>query len=344
MPYKNIVVVGGGAIGGITAGLLTRKGENVIVLDADREHVDRMNKGLEVTGFQEFTVPVKAMLPAEFAGDSYLGWADIVLVAVKGLHTEKALSSILASVSEAAPVVSMQNGINEETIARIAGAERTIGCSITWGGTNKGPGQLIQTTEGGFIIGQWPTGKSKIVDEAAVLLSKAFSTEVSDNIIGDRWTKLLITASLTGVGTTAGLTYGGVISNDTALKVALTVITETYDVGKAAGVEFADLMGVSPSIVLVRNKADFTNATKLMEFAFAKHGATKPSMWQDIEKGRKTEVDFINGYVVRKGKEVGVRTPANELVTSVIKQIEDGKKSPGLENLKEFENIIGYLK
>jgi 2-dehydropantoate 2-reductase len=344
MPYKNIVVIGGGAIGGITAGLLTRKGENVIVLDADREHVVRINKGLEVTGFQEFSVPVKAMVPDEFSAGNYSKWADIVLLAVKGLHTEKALKSVLPGVSAIAPVVSMQNGINEETIAKIVGEARTIGCSITWGGTNKGPGQLIQTTEGGFIIGQWPTGKSKIVDETAVLLGKAFPTEVSDNIIGDRWTKLLITASLTGVGTTAGLTYGGVIANETALKVALTVITETYDVGKAAGVEFAQLMGVSPSVVLVRNNADFINAAKLMEFAFSKHGATKPSMWQDIEKGRKTEVDFVNGYVMRKGKQVGVKTPANELVTAVIKQIEEGKKSPGLQNLKEFEGIITHLK
>jgi 2-dehydropantoate 2-reductase len=344
MPYKNILVIGGGAIGGITAGLLTLKRENVIVLDADREHVTRMNKGLEVTGFQEFSVPVKAMVPDDFLRDNNSKWADIVLLAVKGLHTEKALKSVLPGVSTIAPVVSMQNGINEETIAKIAGEARTIGCSITWGGTNKGPGQLIQTTEGGFIIGQWPTGKSKIVDEAAVLLGKAFPTEVSDNIIGDRWTKLLITASLTGVGTTAGLTYGGVIANETALKVALTVITETYDVGKAAGVEFAELMGVSPAVVLVRNNADFINAAKLMEFAFSKHGATKPSMWQDIEKGRKTEVDFVNGYVMRKGKQVGVNTPANELVTAVIKQIEEGKKSPGLQNLKEFDAIVAHLK
>jgi 2-dehydropantoate 2-reductase len=81
-----------------------------------------------------------------------------------------------------------------------------------------------------------------------------------------------------------------------------------------------------------------------MEFAFSKHGATKPSMWQDIEKGRKTEVDFVNGYVMRKGKQVGVKTPANELVTTVIKQIEEGKKSPGLQNLKEFDSIVAHLK
>ncbi len=303
-----------------------------------------MCKGLEITGFRELVIPVQAMVPVDFQKEKYANWADIVLLAVKGLHTEKALKSIIPSIKGSAPVVSMQNGINEETIASIVGAERTIGCSITWGGTNKGPGQLIQTTDGGFIIGQWPTGKSGIVDDTASLLSEAFGTEVSDNIIGDRWTKLLITASLTGVGTTAGLTYGGVIENETALKVALTVITETYDVGKAAGVEFAQLMGVSPSIVLVRNKEDFTKASKLMEFAFSKHGPTKPSMWQDIEKGRKTEVDFVNGYVMRKGRETGVKTPSNALVTKIIKEIEDGKKTPFLSNLKEFNDIIAYLK
>jgi len=246
--------------------------------------------------------------------------------------------------SKTAPVVSLQNGINEETISKIVGVERTIACSITWGSTNKGPGQLMQTTDGGFIIGQWPTGKSIIVEETAALLSKAFTTEVADNIIGDRWTKLLITVSLTGVGTTAGLTYGGVIDNEAARKVALTVITETYDVGIKASVKFADLMGVSPSIVLVRNREDFEKASKLMEIAFANHKATKPSMWQDIEKGRKTEVDFVNGYVVRKGKEVGLKTPANEMVTKLIKEIEEGKRKPSLENLKEFQSITAYIK
>jgi 2-dehydropantoate 2-reductase len=344
MAYKNILVVGGGAIGGITAALLTQKGLNVIVLDADKEHVKGMNRGLEISGFRELCIPVRTMLPGEFTGKEYTGWADIVLLAVKGLHTESALKSVLLSISKTAPVVSMQNGINEETIAKIVGVERTIACSITWGGTNKGPGQLIQTTDGGFIIGQWPTGKSKIADEAAELLSLAFPTEVSDNIIGDRWTKLLITVSLTGVGTTAGLTYGGVIDNEAARKVALTVITETYDVGIKAGVKFADLMGVSPSIVLVRNKADFDQASKLLEMGFANHRATKPSMWQDIEKGRKTEVDFVNGYVVRKGVAVGLKTPANELVTKVINEMEDGKRKPSLDNLKEFENITAYIK
>jgi 2-dehydropantoate 2-reductase len=80
-----------------------------------------------------------------------------------------------------------------------------------------------------------------------------------------------------------------------------------------------------------------------MEFAFANHGATRPSMWQDIEKGRKTEVDFVNGYVVRKGKELGKPTPANELVTKIVHQIEGGEKQPGTDNLKEFAKLIAHL-
>lgn len=105
MAYKNILVVGGGAIGGITAAVLTQEGENVVVLDIDKEHVQMMKKGLEITGFRELTIPVKAMLPSEFAVKDFAGWADIVLLAVKGLHTEKALTSILPSVSKAAAVV-----------------------------------------------------------------------------------------------------------------------------------------------------------------------------------------------------------------------------------------------
>jgi len=141
MPYKNILIVGGGAIGGITAALLTQKGQNVIVLDADKEHVKRINSNLEISGFREMTIPVKAMLPGDFVGNKQnAGWADIVLLSVKGLHTENALKSVLPVISRAAPVVSLQNGINEETIAKIVGVERTIACSITWGGTNKGPG------------------------------------------------------------------------------------------------------------------------------------------------------------------------------------------------------------
>lgn len=343
MAYKNILVVGGGAIGGITAALLTQKGESVVVLDVDKEHVQIMKKGLEITGFRELTIPMTAMLPNDFIVKNFAGWADIVLLAVKGLHTEKALTSILPSVSKAAPVVSMQNGINEETIARIVGFDRTIGCSITWGGTNRGPGQLLQTAEGGFIIGQWPTGTSQKAGDAANLLSKVFPTEISDNIIGDRWTKLLITVSMTGVGTIAGLTYGSVVDNEVARKVALAVITETYEIGKAAGVNFVPLQGISPTIFLVHNKTEFENASRIMEIGFSKHREIKPSMWQDIEKGRKTEVDFVNGHVVRKGKEIGKPAPANELVTMIIKQIEVGEKTPSVANLKAFDGLIAHL-
>jgi len=344
MDYKNILVVGGGAIGGIVAAVLTQKGERVIVVDADKQHVESMNKGLIVTGFRELTLSVKSFTTDQMLTAEYEGWADIVLLAVKGLYTQDALTSILPAIKDSAPVVSMQNGINEETISKIVGVERTIGCSITWGSTNKGPGQLMQTTDGGFIIGQWPTGRNSMVDETAALLNKAFPTEVSNNIVGDRWMKLLITVSLTGVGTCAGLTYGGVIDNEQARKVALTVITETYDVGIAAGVQFASLQGISPTVFLTHNRKEFEEASKIMEIGFAKHRDIQPSMWQDIEKNRKTEVDFVNGYVMRKGKEVGKCTPANELVTKIIHQIEIGEKEPHLDNLKDFNNLIAHLK
>jgi 2-dehydropantoate 2-reductase len=343
MGFKNILVVGGGAIGGITAAVLTQRGENVLIVDADTEHVKRMNKGLEIKGFRELSMLVNAVTPEELLAGGYKDWADIVLLAVKGLFTEKALTSVLPTIKSSAPVISMQNGINEDTIAGIVGAARTIGCSITWGGTNKGPGKLIQTTGGGFIIGQWPTGGNRMVEDAAVLLSQVCQTDVSDNIIGDRWTKLLITVSFTGVGTCAGLTYGGVIDSEPARKVAVAALTETYDIGWNSGVVFAPIAGISPEVFVASNKKEFEDASKILEIGFAKHRAIQPSMWQDIEKGRKTEVDFVNGYVVRKAQQAGTNAPVNELVTQIIHEIESGTNTPDPNNLREFDSLVAHL-
>jgi len=344
MAFKNIVIVGGGAIGGITGAVLTKQGENVVVVDTDREHVKRMTDGLSISGVREMKIPVNAMLPEEFSKRVFKGNAGIVFLSVKALHTRDALTTILPSMSKDAPVVSLQNGINEELIAEMVSEQRTIGCIILWGGTNEGPGHLVQTAEGSFIIGQWPNGVTQRVQDIAELLSKVASTEVSDNIIGHLWSKLLITASMTGVGTIAGLTYGGVIDNELAKQVALTTITETYEVGKALGVDFAKVRGVHPSILAIHNKKDYDTASKIIVYGFKDSTEIRPSMLQDIEKGRKTEVDFVNGYVVNKGKEIGIETPANELVAKKVKQIEGREKSPGVDNLEEFRRIIPFIK
>jgi 2-dehydropantoate 2-reductase len=87
------------------------------------------------------------------------------------------------------------------------------------------------------------------------------------------------------------------------------------------------------------DKKDYVTISRLMDYGFKGHGNIKPSMLQDIEKGRRTEVDFTNGYVVRKGKEVNVETPANELVTNIVKQIEQGRKSASMSNLEEFKKL-----
>jgi len=343
MGFKNILVVGGGAIGGITAAVLHQKGENILIVDTDAEHVKRMNEGLEITGFRELTIRVNAVTPEELLIGRYEGWADIVLLAVKGLFTEKALTSVLSTIKSIAPVVSMQNGINEDTISSIIGVKRTIGCSILWGGTNQGPGKLFQTSAGGFIIGQWPTGNNKMVQDAAKILDMVYQTDVSDNIIGDRWTKLLVTVSFTGVGTCAGLTYGGVVDNESARKVAVAAITETYRIGRDFGVEFAAVSGISPQVFIASDKKEFEDASKILELGFANHRAIQPSMWQDIEKGRKTEVDFVNGYVVRKAREIGKSAPVNELVTKIVHEIENGVKPPDPSNLKEFDRLVAHL-
>jgi len=346
--YKNILVIGGGAIGGITAAALTQKGEKVVIVDADSTHVAAMRHELEITGCRELKIPMQVYTPDEIKQrQEFAGWADIVLLAVKGLFTEEALRPMVPCMVPGAPVVLLQNGVNEEAVADVVGAARTIGASITWGGTNKGPGKLIQTSiqtdMAGFVIGPWPTGKNKMVQDAAALLGQICQTDVTENIRGHKWTKMLINVGLTGVGACAGINYGSVLDNESARKACVVAMTETWQIGSDLGIEFGSLNGISPKVFTATNKKEFEEVSKMLFFAFGNHRDIKPSMWQDIEKGRKSEVDFVNGCVVKQAREIGKSAPVNEMVVKILHEIENGVKTFSWNNLKEFDNLIDHL-
>jgi len=343
MEFKNVLIIGGGAIGGITGAALTKQGVDVIVLDTDLDGVRRMRSGLEIScgegvknpimGAREIEIPINAMLPQEFKGE-----ADVILLCVKSQYTQKALAPVL-SISESVPIVSLQNGINEEKIVELVGGERVFGCVIFWGATNLAPGRLKQTAEGGFTIGKWPKGSSQATQDIARMLNKVAPTEASNNIIGHIWNKLLINVSMTGTGTIAGYTYGEVLDDKLALRIALTVLTETYNVGKALGMKFEKIIEVYPSAIIGLIQNDYNFASEVIKGAFSENKDIRPSLLQDIEKVRKTEIDFLNGYVAKKGKEEGISVPVNEMITDLVKQIEAGKRLPSTDNLKELRDI-----
>ena len=329
----SVLVIGAGAIGGVTAAKMEDGVRRVAVLDADREHVERMRgEGLLLDDLgEERRVKLDAHAdPGEFE-DAF----DFALVTLKAPHLESALGP-LAERGVAETFVSLGNGLVQERIAGIVGPERLIWGTVEWGSTNLGPGHLAQTTRGPFIIGE-PDGETR---ERTRLLADALGTvdeaRVTENIRGQVWSKLLVNSAFSGLGAISGLLYREVIGDPSGKEAALAVWREGYDVGMAQDLELEDVLGAPAKDFVTRGPDDRERADEALEVAMRQAGATKASMLQDLERGAKTEVDVINGAVVAKGREYGVETPLNARVVELMHSMERGERRPGRDVFDEL--------
>jgi len=328
-----IAVMGAGSIGGVVGTYLAKGNEDVVLVDTYKEHVKAMNeRGMKIDGVVDETIPVKAITPDELSGK-----LNLVFFCVKAINNRQALNMLLPYLGPDSVVVSLQNGINEDEIASIIGKNRTIGGITGWGATFMGPAHITKTSRGNFDIGELDGTITARVKEIANILSKVEPAEVSDNIYGHLWSKLLINASMSGLGTVLGWTYGGIIDNKQAKLAAIFIWKEGYAVAKATGINPAPIQGADPKLLAPEDKQGFETAKQIMDIGFQPARDIKASMWQDIEKGRKCEIDYLNGYIVSKGQEVGVQTPVNETVTRMIKEIEGGKRKMGPQNLEAIK-------
>jgi 2-dehydropantoate 2-reductase len=336
MIEASVLVVGAGAIGGVTAAKMTDRVRRVAVLDANEEHVERMRgDGLLIDDLgEERLVPLDAY--AEPAGLD--GPFDFALVTLKAPHLESALAPLLER-GLAETFVSLGNGLVQERIAGIVGGERLIWGTVEWGSTNLGPGRLARTTRGPFIIGE-PDGS---VRDRTRLLADALGTvdeaRVTENIRGQVWSKLLVNSAFSGLGAVSGLLYREVVADPDGHEVVLALWREGYDVGMAQNLQLEEVLGVPAESLVVRDPEDRERAEEALEVAMQQAGATKASMLQDLERGVKTEVDVINGAVVEKGREYGVETPLNARVVDLMHAMERGERRPGRDVFVELREL-----
>jgi 2-dehydropantoate 2-reductase len=336
MIEADVLVVGAGAIGGVTAAKMKGEVRRVAVLDANDEHVERMRTdGLLIDDLgEERRVPLDAY--ADPAGLD--GHFDFALIALKAPHLESALAPLLDG-GMAETFVSLGNGLVQEHIAGIVGGERLIWGTVEWGSTNLGPGHLARTTRGPFIIGE-PDGS---VRERTRLLADALGTvdeaRVTENIRGQVWSKLLVNSTFSGLGAVSGLLYREVVADPDGREVVLALWREGYDVGMAQNLQLEEVLGVPAESLVVRDPGDRERADGALAVAMQQAGATKASMLQDLERGAKTEVDVINGAVVEKGREYGVETPLNAHVVDLMHAMERGERRPGRDVFEELRSL-----
>ncbi|MFH1150192.1 MAG: 2-dehydropantoate 2-reductase [Actinomycetota bacterium] len=331
-----IAILGAGAIGGITGGMMALAGEDVTLVDTFAEHVDAINSnGLRIIGeLGEHLVRVPAVAPAELSGEF-----DLVFLAVKGVDTDEALRLLGPHTTGRTPVVSLQNGINEEHIADLIGAERTIGASTHYPATLEGPGLVNKTGPNGYVVGELDGRITDRVMEVGRLLALVDVTEVTDNIRGHLWSKLMINVCTNSFGALSGQLFGEFVVDETNKKLLGALYTESYDVARAQGIDMVKLLGVmDPELITVRSREDAERVLPMLDALGAPEmfGRMKSSMLQDIERGRRTEIDYLNGFIVDKGAEVGVPTPVNRAIVEMVRQVEAGIRPLTPDNLTEI--------
>ena len=237
----SVLVVGAGAIGGITAAKLTERVERVVVLDTNKEHVARLREpGLtyEEEG-AEHTVPLEAVGSA----DELEGEFDFALIAVKSPFHRAALEP-LAATGKIASFVSMGNGLIQERMAEMVGAERLLSCSVEWGGPTSGLGASSRDTIAPMVIGELDGAERDRTRLLARCLEAVGDVRLTHNMRGQIWSKLLVNSACTGLSAVSGLRYGGVAEHEDGRAALYAIWAEGVAVAEAEGVELDEVLDV----------------------------------------------------------------------------------------------------
>ena len=336
-----IGIMGSGSLGTIIGALISKGNDEVELIDVYEKHVQALNEhGATITGTVNETIPVKAITPDEMSG-TY----DLVLLLTKQVFNEEVVTNLKKFLHNDSVVLSLQNGVPEEDLVLRLGNNRVIGGSVEFGATFKEPGisELTTATEAfkgnAFQIGELDGSMTDRIQKIKVVLDLVGGTNITDNLVGTKWSKLLVNVALSGMSAALGCTFGDVIHDEVGVYSAVRLADETIRVGEAAGVSFSELAGFNLGIFkLAEDGSNLPMAVGFARKAFEPQALLKASMLQDLEKQRKTEIDYINGFVSAKGKELGIPTPYNDLVVRLVSKAEEEKSVP------TFEDNISYFK
>jgi 2-dehydropantoate 2-reductase len=328
----SVLVVGAGAIGGITAAKLAGDVRRVVVLDTNQEHVARLrDPGLT---FEENGAEHTVVLEAVGSADELEGEFDLALIAVKSPFHQAALEPLVAT-GKVESFVSLGNGLIQDRMAEIVGQDRLLSCIVEWGGTNLGPGRVVRDTIAPMVVGELDGAERDRTRLLARCLEAVGDVRVTRNLRGQIWSKLLVNSAFTGLSAISGLRYGAVAEHPDGREAAYAIWTEGVAVGEAEGLTLETVYdNVEPRSLVDRDDAALA---RIMDVA----GNTKPSMLQDLEQGRATEVDVVNGGVAGRGRAHSIPTPFNDRVVELVHAMEEGERSPSPEELTQ---LVGALR
>ncbi|MBI3967456.1 MAG: 2-dehydropantoate 2-reductase [Chloroflexi bacterium] len=329
------IVVGAGAIGGVFGARIARAGRPIVFVDAWTPHLEKIKaEGIFVDGAQgesRHQVPTYGLDEL----DQLPRPVKNVFLAVKSYDTQSVVERLKPLLSDNGAIVSLQNGINEELIAEIVGSNRTLGAVTRLSAGLIGPGHVRESrAPTPFSLGELSGEVTERAQRLAELMHPAAPTEVTPNIWGTLWGKLVWNSMMNPTCGITGLTSGGVWRNPRSRDVLMRICQESMSVAKALGIQI-DADAKMDVRLLVDPSPEAQVKGEAMIDYYATHSMdARPSMLQDVLRGRPSEIDFLSGYIAKKGAGIGIATPINSRMVELVKEIESGQRKIGEENLE----------
>jgi 2-dehydropantoate 2-reductase len=305
-----VAVFGAGAVGCFYGGMLARAGHDVVLIGRPL-HVDAIREaGLHFEGLQfDEHIPVAAS-----SGPEAVRGARLVLFCVKSTDTEQAAAQMAPYLEPGSIVLNLQNGVDNTERIQAAVSQPVIPAVVYVATEMAGPGHLKHHGRGELVIGALEAGSEAALREPLEQVQRWFAeagvkVTLSDNVAGELWAKLVVNCAYNAISAISQLPYGEMIKGAGVKDVMRDVVAETLAVAKASGVRTA------PELV--------ESVYRIAEWMPTQYSSTA----QDLQRGRPTEIDHLNGYVVRRGDALGIPVPANRVLWALVRLIESKGKS-----------------
>ena len=340
MKNPRIAIVAAGAVGSYVGAHMARAGLDPVLIDAWPAHVARMQShGLSLTGTtpeETFEAPVRALNVCDVPQLAREQAFDIAFICPKAYDTQWAAHLILPYLAPDGCAVSLQNCMNDERLAGVVGWGRTLGCIASKIMVDlHEPGRVHRgVAKGGrdytiFRIGEVHGRITERATAIAKLLEHADSAKTTTNLWGERWSKLVANCMENGMSAATGLPGNGVMRSDAHRRLLIRLAGEAVRIGQAAGYALEPVVGVDPEKFALAGEGDAGAMAMIEEILLAqskKRSDTQvASMGQDMRKGRRTEIEFMNGHVVATARSIGREAPLSAALTDLVLKVERGE-------------------
>ncbi len=330
-----IVVWGAGAIGGSVGAYLLQGGLDVLLVEQDADHRAAIAAhGLRLEGARgDLAVPAPVVAPeAAPAG------LELVLLAVKAQHTRAAVDQIAPRLAPDGVVVSLQNGLNHETIAEVVGGERVIPTFVNFAADVVAPGVIRFGGEAPIFLGELTGERTERVERVAAVLARFGPIVITDNILGYLWSKLAMISILFGTAL-VDADVADILDREPGRTLLGGAARETLTVAAALGVRPEPFAEFDPSR-FTSDRATLEAGVAGVADRFRGMLKTRSGYWRDLAvRKRRTEVDHQVGVVVRRGDETGVPVPINRGILDLVHEIEAGRRPQAWANLDRLAEL-----